>query len=143
MQSSVRSMASGANERVRSTPCPSRVISLRSMIGTSSPPGPTSATSKRTVFVPMSIEATRKVLLVLLGAGLRPRLRFRGPSAPPALFGEALQVEHLFDIGEHHELHAPVFLHVLRRVIAGYRVGFAVARGAPVVGGQPAAATTT
>src|SRR5690242_6144047 len=124
MQSSVRSTASGASARVRSTPCPSRVISLRSTIGTSSPLGPTSATSKRTVFVPMSIEATRKLLLVVLG----------GPSAPPALFREALQIEHLFDVGEHDELHAPIFLHVLRRIIADRRIGFAVARGAPVVG---------
>ena len=73
---SVRSIASGANERAASTPWPRRVMRIRRSIVFMGPSAASrSATSRRTEFVPMSTAATRLTACRARGA---PR-----PSAPP------------------------------------------------------------
>ena len=42
---------------------------------------------------------------------------------------------------EDHQLDAPVFLHSFGVFVARHRIGVAVTRGTPVIGGQPAAAS--
>src|SRR6476661_1550124 len=104
---SVRSMDSGAMTPVRSTPWPSRTISMRRTTSVSAPvPGSTSATSRRIELVPQSIAPTRRVSVLVGslmgrlpggrgGCGVLGRVHGRARRRPPPLVehGERLVAE--------------------------------------------------